>query len=173
MSVDQEPTTSPDRPPADVVVTTGAPAGGTAGAREPPAATQVDVYPPSAGTTNALAAEREIRPLRVRQDVVRGQRMAVGKLIDTCWYLLGVLEVLLALRFFFKLTAAGAAAGFVQLIYGVTQPFAWPFAGIFGVPRDGNNVFDPNVIVAMAVYALIAWGITRLLAMTIEPPSVG
>lgn len=60
----------------------------------------------------------------------------------------------------------------IALILGISHPFAWPFNGIFPVPRDGNNIFDTNVLIAMVVYAVIAWGITRLLAMTIESPSV-
>ena len=52
------------------------------------------------------------------------------------------------------------------------EPFAWRFNGIFPIPRDGNNVFDTNVLNEMVVYLVIAWGITRFLAMTIELPLV-
>ena len=102
----------------------------------------------------------------------RQQRYAVGKIIDFCWYLLGVVEIVLAVRFFFELTAANSAAGFVKFIFGISGPFTAPFNTIFPVPHDGNNAFDTNIIVAMVVYLGIAWGITRLLAMTIERPSV-
>jgi hypothetical protein len=121
---------------------------------------------------NELAVDPVNRPLLTRREVVRERRYSIGKTIDFIWYLLGLLEVLLAARFFFKLTAANSAAGFVIFINGITGPFVFPFNGIFPVPRDGNNVFDTNILVAMIVYAAIFWGITRLLAMTIEPPSV-
>jgi hypothetical protein len=103
---------------------------------------------------------------------LRRRRYRVGKAIDAVWYVLGVLEVVLALRFILKLTAANPAAGFVSLVYAVSDPFVWWFNGIFRVPREGNAIFDANILIGMAVYALIAWGITRLLAMTVEPPSV-
>ncbi len=138
-----------------------------------PEATRVEVYPPRTETpVDRLVVEREVPPLLVRPDVIREQRYGIGKIIDFCWYLLGVLEILLAARFFFKLTAANSSAGFVTFIYGITAPFTWPFNNIFPIPHDGNNVFDTNIIVAMVVYLGIFWGITRLLAMTIEPPSV-
>jgi hypothetical protein len=112
------------------------------------------------------------RHLHEDPEALRRRRYSVGKAIDLVWYLLGVLEVVLALRFVLKLTAANPSAGFVSLIYAVSEPFVWWFNGIFRVPREGNAVFDANILIAIAVYALIAWGITRLLAMTVEPPSV-
>src|SRR5206468_1396230 len=127
--------------------------------------TRVDVYPRSNSTNNELAADRNAEQLHVRQEVVGQRRWNVGKTIDLCWYALGVLEVVLAPRFFFERTAANAAAGFVKFILAISQPFSWPFNGMFPVPRDGNNIFDTNILVAMVVYAGIAWGVTRLLAM--------
>jgi hypothetical protein len=130
------------------------------------------VYPRSADSTNELATDRGAHQLQARQEVVRQRRFGIGKTIDLVWYAFGVLEVVLIARFFFELTAANSAAGFVKFILGLSQPFAWPFNSIFPVPRDGNNIFDTNILIGMVVYAVIAWGITRLLAMSIEPPSV-
>jgi len=94
----------------------------------------------------------------------------VAKAIDAVWLIVGVLEVFLALRFVFQAAAARSAAEFVQFLYAVTDPFVWPFSGIFPVPQHGLFVFDPNVLIAMAMYALIGWVITRVLAFSIEPP---
>jgi len=43
------------------------------------------------------------------------------------YFLLGVLEVFLVLRFVLKLTGAGPSSGFVNFIYGVTGVFVLPF----------------------------------------------
>jgi hypothetical protein len=137
----------------------------------PVESTRVEVRPGTVVNSNELAVDQG-GPMRASQESVRERRNTVGKTVDYAWYVLAVLEVFLAARFLFELTAAGPAAGFVKLIYGVTQPFVWPFNGVFGTPQQGNNVFDTNVLIAMAVYAVIAWGVTRLLVMTIEPPSV-
>jgi len=137
-----------------------------------PAETRVDVHTTAADEANRLAYERDVSPLRVREDVIQNRRLTIGKSIDIVWYVVGILEALLAVRFFFEMTGANRSAGFVQLLYGLTEPFVWPFNGIFGVPTAGTNQFDSNILVAMVVYALIGWGITRLMAMSIEPPSV-
>jgi hypothetical protein len=116
--------------------------------------------------------EPTARRLRYDPEALRWRRYNVGKMIDVVWYVLGVLEVVLALRFILKLTAANPAAGFVSLMYAISDPFVWLFNGIFRIPREGNAIFDANILIAMAVYALIGWGITRLLALTVEPPTV-
>jgi hypothetical protein len=169
---DQQRQADPDIQPANVVVTVPSPMPAAQRQEAPSQSTQVEVYPRSAGANDAPATDRGAQQLHARQEVVRQRRFSVGKSIDLCWYALGVLEVALGVRFFFELTAANSAAGFVKFILAITQPFSWPFNGIFPVPRDGNNILDLNIIIAMGVYAGIAWGITRLLAMTIEPPSV-
>lgn len=81
------------------------------------------------------------------------------------WYLLGILEALLAFRFFFKLFAANPNAGFTSFIYSVTSPFVSPFINVFRVPVSGGNVFEWTTLLAMAVYALIVWGVVRLFVM--------
>ena len=168
---DEQPASSSNRQPSEVVVRTDRPGAAVEPVQAPVESTLVEVRPGTVVNTNELAVDQG-GPMRVSQEGVRDRRFAVGKTVDYAWYVLAVLEVFLAARFFFELTAAGPAAGFVKLIYGVTQPFVWPFNGIFGSPQQGNNVFDANILIAMAVYAAIAWGITRLLVMTIEPPSV-
>jgi hypothetical protein len=169
---DQQRQSDPDLQATNVVVTTPPSTHTTERVEALPQSTRVDVYPPPASSNNELAANRGGQQLHARQEVVRQRRFQVGKSIDLCWYALGVLEVVLAVRFFFELTAASSAAGIVKFILAISQPFTWPFNGIYAVPRDGNNILDPNILIAMIVYAGIAWGITRLLAMTIEPPSV-
>lgn len=83
------------------------------------------------------------------------------------YFILGVLEILLAFRLVFKLAGASLASGFVSLIYKLTGIFILPFEGIFrkgfaeGV--ETTSVIEPSTIVALIVYALIAWGIVKLM----------
>lgn len=89
---------------------------------------------------------------------------------NAVWYVLGVVEVLLALRFILKLLGANPASGFVNFIYSVTGLLTAPFDNIFGVasPNAGDvvrSVLEPSILVAAAVYALIAWGIVKLLTL--------
>lgn len=83
------------------------------------------------------------------------------------WYIAGVIIALLALRVLFLLLAANQGSPFVDFIYGVSSIFAWPFFGIFGyTPAYGQSVLEISSIVAMAIYALIAWGLAKLATLT-------
>lgn len=83
------------------------------------------------------------------------------------YYILGLLEILLAFRFVFKLLGANPDSGFVAFIYAVTQIFLAPFTTIFrpavtqGI--ETKAILEPSTMIAMAVYALIAWGIVKLI----------
>ena len=81
--------------------------------------------------------------------------------------ILGVIETLLGLRFLFMLLGANPRSGFTAFLYAITGIFIAPFSGIFNpVSTTGlatRSVFDPATIIAMAIYALVGWGIVKLL----------
>lgn len=81
------------------------------------------------------------------------------------WYVLAVIEVLLAFRFLLKLFGANTAAGFTQFIYGITYLFAAPFLFVFPAPQNGRSIFEWSTLLAMAVYFLIAWMIIKAIIM--------
>ncbi len=81
------------------------------------------------------------------------------------WYILGILETLLAFRFVLKLLGANPTAGFSSFIYGVTYPFAAPFLSVFNASKVEGSVFEWTTLLAMLVYWLIAWAIIRLFLM--------
>lgn len=83
----------------------------------------------------------------------------------------GFIELLLGLRFLFRLLGANPVNGFVNWIYDWSTPFAAPFAGIFGqeatVTGEGvvtQSVFDWTALIAIVIYALVGGLIGRLLA---------
>lgn len=78
-------------------------------------------------------------------------------------FVFGVIEVLIAIRFVLKLTGANAEAGFAQFIYGVSGIFMAPFAALFTTQQAGGSVFEWSALVAIAVYALVAWGLVALI----------
>lgn len=82
------------------------------------------------------------------------------------WYVLIVLEVLLAFRFFLKMFAANSAAGFSSFIYGVTWPFAQPFISVFSISKVQGSIFEWTTLLAMGVYLLVAFGIIRIFLMS-------
>ena len=82
------------------------------------------------------------------------------------FYILGAFEVLFAFRLIFKLLGANPESTFVSFIYTVSRDFLVPFSGIFRVSiNEGietQSVLEPTVIIAMIVYALVAYGVVRL-----------
>jgi hypothetical protein len=83
------------------------------------------------------------------------------------WYILGIIEILLGFRFVMKLLGANPESGFVNFIYSVSGVLTAPFDNIFGVADNKSgeihSVFEPSILVAAVVYALIAWGIIKLM----------
>jgi ABC-type Na+ efflux pump permease subunit len=88
------------------------------------------------------------------------------------WYILGLLEALLAFRFLLKLFGANPGAGFTGFIYGVTYPFAAPFLSVFKISNVNGSIFEWTTLLAMLVYWLIAWAIVKLFLMgkTVSTP---
>jgi hypothetical protein len=79
------------------------------------------------------------------------------------WFLFGAIDVLIAIRFVLELIGANAQAGFVQFIYGFSGFFMAPFTAILGSAKVGGSVFEWSALVAIAIYALVAWGIVALI----------
>jgi|SRR3989344_224892 len=88
------------------------------------------------------------------------------------WYIVGILEALLAFRFVLKLLAANPNAGFTSFIYGVTYPFAAPFLNVFRITKVEGSIFEWTTLLAMLVYWLLALAIIRLFLMgkTVSTP---
>jgi hypothetical protein len=85
------------------------------------------------------------------------------------YYLLGVIEVLMAFRLIFKLLGANPQNGFVAFLYSITGILAAPFFGIFRTFSAGVNgtksVFEPATLISMIVYAVLARGIVSLMRL--------
>jgi len=103
---------------------------------------------------------------RVQTEAAPDAKTTVQNII---WYLLGLIEVLIGLRFILKLLGANPASGFVDFIYNVTKVLTAPFDSIFGVTQattgQTQSVFEPSILVAALVYALIAWGIVKVITI--------
>lgn len=82
------------------------------------------------------------------------------------WFIAGVIITLLAFRFFLVLLGANSGSGFAQFIYSLSYPFAAPFFGLFGYDLQyGVARLELSTLVAMAVYALVAFGIAQLVTI--------
>jgi len=88
------------------------------------------------------------------------------------WYLLGLLEALLAFRLALKLLGANPLSGFVSFVYSITQIFVAPFLAAFNKTQISGIVFEWTTLLAMLVYWFIAWAIVRLffISKTVSTP---
>jgi hypothetical protein len=89
-------------------------------------------------------------------------KKAIFRSYQIIWYILGVIEVVLAFRVILKFLGANAYSGFTSFIYAISAPFALPFAGILRTSVSTNLVFEWSTLIAMAVYAVVAYGIVAL-----------
>lgn len=86
-------------------------------------------------------------------------------------FLFSLLEGLIGLRVLLKLMEANPRNAFASSIYNFTNLFLAPFSGLTINPNAGGIVLEITSIVAMIVYALLAWAIIRLVWLVFYQPS--
>lgn len=80
--------------------------------------------------------------------------------------LFGVVEIILGMRFIFKLLGANPENGFVKAIYNITQFFVAIFENIFAeitINESTGAVFEPATLIAIIIIALIALVVLKLM----------
>jgi len=95
-------------------------------------------------------------------DPFEGRRLAAYRLTQMIYWVFALIEGLIAIRLILKALGANPTAGFAQFIYGITAPLVAPFMGLFGNPAYQNSVLELSSIVALVVYALVAWLLGKL-----------
>ncbi|HSB91439.1 MAG TPA: YggT family protein [Anaerolineales bacterium] len=100
----------------------------------------------------------------------REQRVFSFKLIELIWLFFGSIDGLIGLRILLKLVAANPDNPFAAFVYGLTEVFLWPFRGLTATPSAGGYVLELPAFVALLVYALLAWGIARLVWILLYRP---
>lgn len=102
-----------------------------------------------------------------RQTVARkGQTSPVVVAQRIVWFIVGVINTLIALRFVLLLLGANRGAAFTDFIYTMSAPFVAPFVGIFGEPVYGQSVFEISSLLAIVIYTLIGLAIAKLLTLS-------
>lgn len=81
-------------------------------------------------------------------------------------FITSVILAILAIRFLFVLLGANPANGIANFVYDVSHPFVAPFFNLFNYSFvNGTARFEGYTLVAMLVYALVGYGIARLLTI--------
>jgi YggT family protein len=79
-------------------------------------------------------------------------------IINTIYWLVGALEILLGLRFLLRIFGANPQNEFARSINNLSAPFITPFSTLFISPTAGGGayIFDVNIAIAMLAYALLS-----------------
>lgn len=110
----------------------------------------------------AVLQAQQVEEARVAHEMAR-RRYTLTRITQLIWLAEGVLEAAIAIRIVLKLIAANPDSGFASFIYSMTGLFLAPFVGLTGTPAAGGSVLEIPSLIAMIVYALLAWGIVRLI----------
>ncbi len=106
------------------------------------------------------------------RDVAAEQRLRVFQVTRIIWTVLSMLEIVLLARFVLKLLGANPNSGFAVFVYGVSGLFAAPFAGLFPISAAGGSLLETTTIIAMIIYALLFWGVVRLIPIITDRSTV-
>lgn len=120
-------------------------------------------------TARPIADEVTTETTRVVEHDAAGSHVAVRPMSTAArlvWFITGILLILLAFRFVLILLGANPNNQFANFIYTISYPFAVPFFGLFGYSIEyGIARVELSTLIAMAVYALVGYGIARLLTI--------
>ena len=88
-------------------------------------------------------------------------------IMNSIYWLAGMLEILLVMRFLLRLFGANPQNEFARLIHALSAPLAAPFSTLFISPTSegGANIFDVNVVIAIVAYALLSYVAVSLIKL--------
>ena len=80
-------------------------------------------------------------------------------IVNSIYSIIGIIEILLMLRFILRLLGANAQNEFARLINNLSAPFIAPFSTLFISPTSdsGANIFDVNIMIAIIAYGVLSY----------------
>lgn len=96
------------------------------------------------------------------------QNANIARLVYIVYFVFAGLEMLLVVRFLLHLLGANSANGFATFINTLSGLFVAPFATLLQNPAFGGMVLEVTTMVAMLVYAILAWVIGRVIWLTMS-----
>lgn len=91
-------------------------------------------------------------------------RFPAHSLIRVLQFILGIFEVLLAIRLVLRFLGANPSAQIVDLVYKLTEVIILPFKGIFAnISLAGGGILDVVAISAMVGYPIIVYLVIEII----------
>ena len=85
--------------------------------------------------------------------------------VEIVYLVFGIIDVLLFIRLLLKVMAANPDVPFTGFVYGITNVFLAPFHGLLPAWASGRSILEPTVLIAILVYALIAYALARIISL--------
>ena len=117
----------------------------------------------SESRVSSAADEPSVADTRMVTSVAPAQRA-----VEMIYLLFGIVDAFLLVRLVLKVLAANPNVPFTGFVYGVSEFFLVPFRGLLPSWVSGHSILEPSVVIAILVYALIGYGLARLLAITLH-----
>jgi hypothetical protein len=100
---------------------------------------------------------------KVHGIVTADQNSNIARVVYIVYFLFAALEMLLGVRVLLHLLGANMANGFAAFINGLSGLFVMPFATLLQNPALGGVVLEITTMIAMIVYAIVGWGVGRII----------
>jgi uncharacterized protein YggT (Ycf19 family) len=114
--------------------------------------------------------QQQVSPIEVKQKQFQKKKI-IYRIDQVIWSFLALVETLLAFRIALKAVGADPNSGFVTLVNNISDPFAGPFEGIIKPTVMNTSVLDWSILVAAAVYGLLAFGSVQIIRLILKPVS--
>lgn len=113
----------------------------------------------------------EVASERVVVDYAAERQATLNRVSQVISFIFGAMIILIGIRVLLRLIAANPENAFAQFIYGITAPMIAPFATLTGTPSFDAAVLEVPSLIAMLVYALVAWGLIKLVWLLFYRPA--
>ena len=105
-----------------------------------------------------------------QKELERGHLVASFKITQFVWLFLAFLETLIGLRIWLKLIGTNPTNQITSFVYRFTNLFVTPFAGLAETPAATGLLSEVSSIIAIFVYALLAWQLERIIWVAFYRP---
>ena len=92
----------------------------------------------------------------------------LAQFLRISWFLVGLLEAVLALRFVLSLLGANERNAFAGAVYGLTALFVGPFRTLFATPASGGSSLELYTLVAMLFFFVAWWAVVKLIGVVLN-----
>ena len=114
-----------------------------------------------------IAANVNQRPRYVYGLTASPVRVAVWRAQRVIYYVFGVVEAFIAIRFMLRVLSANLTSPFTQWIYNISWVFVFPFSGVVPDTVAGGSTIEWFALIGLIIYALVSVALAALVALII------